>query len=111
VGRFSPLAITLFEEYGDGIIFPDGTNTPPSDIRITESYDCPFDESKIETFDNGLMLAYIISFTLLTVTIIITGILYRKYWRMYVPPLKVRRNIGMNDYIVLLIVVIDFFQY
>jgi hypothetical protein len=67
VGIYSPLGLTQFSYYGDGILFADGTNVPPKESRATDYY-CPFDESEAETFDNGIMLIYVIAFVHLVCT-------------------------------------------
>jgi hypothetical protein len=96
--------------FGEGILFADGTNVPPEESR-SEDYYCPFDESEAETFEDGIMLAYIIAFVYLGVTIGITALIWKKYWDHKIDPLTRPRMIGMNDFVVMTIVLIDFFQY
>jgi hypothetical protein len=62
-------------------VWPDGTTNAPSETRTIDS-ECPFDQDLAEKFDNGIMLSYLISFILLAITLIISGIIWRKYWNM-----------------------------
>jgi hypothetical protein len=89
-------------------LFADGTNIPPEESRKVDYY-CPFDESEASTFDNGIMLAYIIAFVYLSLTIGITTLIWKMYWDLKIEPLTVPRMIGMNDFVVMAIVVVDFF--
>jgi hypothetical protein len=46
--------------FGDGIIYPDGTTNPPPAVAIEKSFDCPFNEDEVKTFEDGVILTYII---------------------------------------------------
>jgi hypothetical protein len=60
-------------------LFADGTNVPPEESRAKDYY-CPFDESEAETFDDGIMLVYVIAFVHLACTVCVTALLWKKYW-------------------------------
>jgi hypothetical protein len=56
---FNRFAETVWTFYDPGVIYPDGTTTPPPDV-YNEDFDCPFNEDEAETFDKGLLLGYVI---------------------------------------------------
>jgi hypothetical protein len=110
VGIFNQFSTTIWKFFEPGILYSDGTPTPPSDIEI-EDWDCPFNEDDAETFHNGLMLAYLICFALCIVTIIMTVLIWRKWWNREIKPLGGKHFITLNDMIIIAIVFIDFCQY
>jgi hypothetical protein len=59
VGVYNQLAATVWTWYGDGILYPDGTTTPPPDM-ITRSKDCAYYDEDVRTFYDGIILSYVI---------------------------------------------------
>jgi hypothetical protein len=102
------LGITQFSYFGDGILFADGTNVPPKESRATDHY-CPFNESEADTFRKGIILIYIIAFVHLACTGCITVYVWKKFWDHRIKPLASLHMFGMNDFVVMTIVVIEFF--
>jgi hypothetical protein len=110
VGYYSPISSVIWQFIGDGIYWPDGTTNIPSDSR-TIDHDCPFPDDDIESSSNGTTVAYIVNFVVIGITAIMTFFIGKKYWSTSIEELQTKRPIGINDYVVLFIVLVDFFQY
>ena len=79
VGWYSPRAQVLYS-FRSPIIWPDGTDTIPSDA-YSEDYDCPFPDSEIEHFAKGVIILYIACFCILLITFSITLFIWKRFWR------------------------------
>jgi hypothetical protein len=77
----------------------------------SEDFDCPFNEDDAETYDQGVLLAYIICFNLCLLTVVMTGFIWKRYWNKEVKELKGRHLATLNDMIIMAGVFIDFCQY
>jgi hypothetical protein len=110
VGLFNRFSNIVWRWFEPGIIYPDGTTTPPPAV-YSEDFDCPFNENEAETFDQGVLLAYIICFNLCVVTVAMTGFIWKRYWNKEVKEIKGHHLATLNDMIIMAGVFIDFCQY
>jgi hypothetical protein len=72
---------------------------------------CPFDDRDVERFDKGVALAYSVFYVILALVVVFSAVIWWKKWDADVVPLDSRAMIGMNDFIIMVSVAIDFFQY
>jgi hypothetical protein len=56
---YNPYAAALWQYYGDGVLYNDGTPNVPSDsISVKET--CGHPDEDIQDFDSGFTIAYVI---------------------------------------------------
>ncbi len=109
VGQYSPTSAQIFS-FTEDILFPDGTADLFPDTLVIES-DCPFPEDDSETFENGRILVFSICFFIALVTIIVTVLIWWKFWRRSLTKLTDLQEMSINDIVIMVIIVTDFFQY
>jgi len=109
VGTYDPSGLVLFN-FTSPIIWPDNTTTTPSDIRIN-SIDCPFEEKQIVTFVPGLLVAYLSLVAIAMVTIVLTGLIWKKWWNLRAERLTVKAEITFDDYVLLATIAVEMLQY
>ena len=107
-GIFNPLAQTVFTYFGDGIIYGDGTTTPPTEFR-TSTGDCPFPDEDIQESTIGEAILYMAGIGFITLTLVLTLVIWRKHKKAKIPPLNSRQVISQADIILMFIVFFEFF--
>ena len=107
-GIYNPLAQTIFTYYGDGIIYGDGTTAIPTEFR-TDTSDCPFAEEDRQDSTIGSTIVYMAGIGFITLTLVLTLVIWRKHKKAKIPPLNNRQVISQADIILLVVVLFEFF--
>ncbi|CAG9319127.1 unnamed protein product [Blepharisma stoltei] len=92
------------------LVYPGGTTTKPTDLRNQNS-DCPFPDDKVKTFIKGKILIFGICFAIALVSMIITFVIWKRWWNIPIEELKEKQEISFPDLIVAITIAIEFFQY
>ncbi|CAG9332923.1 unnamed protein product [Blepharisma stoltei] len=108
MGYFRPQSTQLIA-IQEPMIYADGSTTKPSDLR-TSSSQCPFPDKLIKTFAKGRILVFGICFTVALISFAITFYIWKKWWKFSIEPLTVKEEICLQDIIVAVTIIIEFFQ-
>ncbi|CAG9319119.1 unnamed protein product [Blepharisma stoltei] len=109
IGTFKPFSSHVFT-ISNSFFYPDGTTIKPSDLR-NENSKCPFPEKLVKTFAKGRALLFGICFFVAVVTFAITLFIWKKWWNITNEDLKQKEEISLQDTVVAISIVIEFFQY
>ena len=109
VGTYDPSGLVLFN-FTSPIIWPDNTTTTPTDTRIN-SIDCPFEEKQIVTFVPGMLVAYLSLVVITMLTIVLTSIIWKKWWNLRAEQLTMKAEITFDDYVLLGTIAVEMLQY
>ncbi|CAG9319101.1 unnamed protein product [Blepharisma stoltei] len=109
IGQLKPFSLQILT-IENPIVYPDGTNVKPSDLRNQNSK-CPFPDKKIKTFEKGRGLLFGICFFVALITIFITVFIWKKWWNISIEQLKQKEEISVQDTIVGVSIIVEFFQY
>jgi hypothetical protein len=80
VGSYNPLSATLFSFINDGVLFNDGSKTIPSVYWSIDEPDCAADEDDADDFPKGVMIMYVVVFSIFTISVIISVLTWKR-WR------------------------------
>ncbi|CAG9332922.1 unnamed protein product [Blepharisma stoltei] len=108
MGQFKPQSTQLIN-IQEPLEYSNGSTTKPSDLR-TSSSQCPFPDKLIKTFAKGRILVFGICFAVALISFAITFYIWKKWWKFSIEPLTVREEICLQDIIVAVTIIIEFFQ-
>ncbi|CAG9331875.1 unnamed protein product [Blepharisma stoltei] len=109
IGDFRPFSLKIIS-IEHPIFYPDGTTNKPTDLR-NANQKCPFKDRLIKTFTSGRLLLFGICFAVALESIIITVVIWKKWWDVPIEPLTQREEISFQDLIVGFTICIEFFQF
>lgn len=84
----------------------EGSTKKPSTLRSQE-YECPFPDSEVQSFSNGILLMAGLGSIIFLITSFITYYISRKFFNLELPLLDTEREIYINDIVVLLTIFIE----
>ncbi|CAG9319128.1 unnamed protein product [Blepharisma stoltei] len=109
IGELKPYSTQMLQ-ISTPLIYPDGTTIKPADLR-NQNTDCPFPDSEIKTFVKGKILVFCICFAITLISIIITFIIWKRWWKFSIEELKEKQEISFQDAVVAATIAIEFFQF
>ncbi|CAG9309826.1 unnamed protein product [Blepharisma stoltei] len=109
IGAYDQGSLQLFTFYEDMNWYYNTTNIP-SDIVKSEN-GCPFKDSQIEYSVNGAGILYGIAFGITVSTMLLTFYIWKRCWNVEIKPLTEPKLIQFEDYIAMVIILVDFFQF
>lgn len=109
IGVYNPTSTILFRFYSD-LIWCDGTTTTPLDMRFS-TIGCPFEDRFNKEFAKGKYLLWGICAFIALLTAVLTAIIWRIAWNRPLEYLLEKREIEINDVIVMAGIVIELIQY
>ncbi|CAG9319095.1 unnamed protein product [Blepharisma stoltei] len=109
VGEVKPVSTKILHIINP-LIYPDGTAIKPADLRNQDS-ECPFPDKEIKSFTNGKILVFCICFTVALISMVITFIIWKRWWNIPVEELIEKKEISFEDAIVGATIGIEFFQF
>ena len=97
VGIYDPVGVVMFNFTRD-IVWSDNTTVIPSDTRQS-SIDCPFDTDQVVVYVPGVILAYGVLLTVSLVTLFVTMVIWRLFWKAKAMKMEKKEEISFDDYI------------
>ena len=108
-GEYNPLASTVLISTRD-FFWADGSTGIPSDTR-SEDWSCPFSDKDVKLSHVGIGITSAICYSILIMAIITSLFIWRKFWQLNVIPLSKRVEFSQSDLVLVLGMIIEFFQY
>ncbi|CAG9332938.1 unnamed protein product [Blepharisma stoltei] len=109
MGQFKPYSIQLIR-IQEPLVYTDGSAIKPPDLRNT-NYKCPFPNRLVKTFTKGRALVFGICFGVALVSLFITIYIWKRWWKIPIEPLIVKGEISLQDFIVGIAIIVEFFQF
>ena len=109
VGVYDPTSTVLFRLYSD-LIWCDGTTTVPLDMRIS-TIGCPHEDRFDKKFAKGKYLLWGIFTVIAILVTILTAVIWRFIWNRPLQELQERREIEVNDVLVMIGIAVELLQY
>lgn len=104
VGYYRPTSALLLE-FTSPFIFPDGSSTVPSDLRVIFG-NCPFEDKLMQDLPAGRHLAVGICLIIMGLTAILSVVIYLKLWQVKVTSIK-RSELSVEDVIFMAIIGVE----
>jgi len=109
IGLYNPTSTVLFRFYSD-LIWCDGGTVVPLDMRLS-TIGCPFEDRFNKEFPKGKYLLWGICAFIALLTAALTAIIWRIAWNRPLEHLLERKELEINDVIVMAGIAIELVQY
>jgi hypothetical protein len=109
IGQISPFTARTFT-FTSNYTFAFNSTTPPPDT-FTVTYECGYPQDEVVEFSDGKHLAYGIYAAICILAGLCTYKIWRRFWRRQMEVLSTSYEISFDDFMLILSIVIEFFQY